>query len=262
MTTKSSEPILISEPNSEGAYPNYYPNEAPNKNIEREGSDIELGVERTFDKQLRMGFIRKVYGILSAQLLITVAFVGCSFIPEVNTFMYNNIGLFYAAMCLNIIIIFSMVCFPRLFRSVPTNYILLMVWTICEAYMVGTVTAFNPPEIVMTAAALTAAVSVALTVYAWTTKTDFTFLGGFLFVFTFVMLMWGLLMLIFGFFLYTLYCVCGVILFSVYLIFDTQLIMGRFGMEYSIDDYILAALNIYIDIIQLFLYILSILRRD
>ena len=50
--------------------------------------------------------------------------------------------------------------------------------------------------------------------------------------------------------------------FSIYLIFDTQLILGRFGMQYEIDDYILAALNIYIDIIQLFLFILNLLRRD
>jgi protein lifeguard len=228
-----------------------------------EASDIESNiVMETYTSQIRMGFIRKVYGILSAQLLITVGFVGLGFLPEVNKFMYQNIGLFYGAMFLNLMIILSMVCVPSLFRSVPTNYILLFIWTICEGYMVATVTSFNPPEIVLMAAALTAAVSVGLTVYAWTTKTDFTFLGGFLFVLTFVMFMWGILILIFGYFLYTLYCLFGVLLFSIYLIFDTQLILGRFGMQYEIDDYILAALNIYIDIIQLFLFILSLLRRE
>jgi FtsH-binding integral membrane protein len=75
------------------------------------------------------------------------------------------------------------------------------------------------------------------------------------------MLFWAIFIMIFGFFLYTLYCVFGIILFSLYLVFDTQLILGRFGKEYSIDDYILAALNIYIDIVQLFLFILSLLRR-
>jgi FtsH-binding integral membrane protein len=35
--------------------------------------------------------------------------------------------------------------------------------------------------------------------------------------------------------------------------------MGKFGNEYSIDDYIFAALNLYLDIINLFLYILRIL---
>lgn len=230
---------------------------------EGELSDIENDVVMdAYTAEIRMGFIRKVYGILSVQLLITVAFVGLGFLPEVNKFIYQNIGIFYGAMFLNLMIILSMICIPTLFRSVPTNYILLLVWTICEGYMVATLTSFNPPEIVLTAMSLTAAVSVGLTFYACTAKTDFTFLGGFLFVFTFVMFMWGILIFIFGYFLYTLYCLFGVFLFSIYLIFDTQLILGRFGMQYEIDDYILAALNIYIDIIQLFLFILNLLRRD
>jgi FtsH-binding integral membrane protein len=218
--------------------------------------------EEIIEAKLRIGFIRKVYGILSIQLLITVIFVAFAFEPRINLFLYKNIGLFYGAMTLNLTILFSMVCFPQLFRTVPTNYILLFIWTFCEGYMVATVASFNPPEIVLTAAALTALVSLGLTFYAFTTKTDFTFIGGFLFVMTLVMLFWGIFILIFGFFLYTLYCVLGVILFTIYLIFDTQLILGRFGNKYSLDDYILASLNIYIDIIQLFLYILDLLRRN
>ena len=50
-----------------------------------------------------------------------------------------------------------------------------------------------------------------------------------------------------------------VVIYSIYLLYDTQLIMGKFGNEYSIDDYIFAALNLYLDIINLFLYILQIL---
>lgn len=228
--------------------------------ILNEDSDMEIRYSEDWNKRLRIGFIRKVYGILSIQLLITAIFVGMTFFREVRFFMYENIALFYSAMGISLIIILSMICFPRLFRVSPTNYILLFAWTVCEAYMVGTASAFNPPEIVLTAAALTALVTISLTVYAFTTKTDFTFIGGFLFVITTIMLFWGIFILIFGFFLYTLYCVLGVILYSLYLIFDTQLILGKFGLEYSIDDYILAALSIYIDIIQLFLFILQLLR--
>ena len=35
--------------------------------------------------------------------------------------------------------------------------------------------------------------------------------------------------------------------YSLYIIYDTQLIMGNVGIEYSIDDYCFAALNLYID---------------
>ena len=58
-----------------------------------------------------------------------------------------------------------------------------------------------------------------------------------------------------------LYSVLGVILFSVYLVFDTQMIMGGDNKRYQFDEdsYILAALVLYMDIINIFLYVLQIL---
>ena len=49
------------------------------------------------------------------------------------------------------------------------------------------------------------------------------------------------------------------LLFSAYLLYDIQLVMG--GRYYSIspDEYVFAALNIYLDIINLFLWILTII---
>ena len=45
-----------------------------------------------------------------------------------------------------------------------------------------------------------------------------------------------------------------------YLVYDTQIMMGG-GKMYSIspEEYIFAALNLYLDIINLFLYILQII---
>ena len=50
--------------------------------------------------------------------------------------------------------------------------------------------------------------------------------------------------------------------FGFYLIVDTQMIMGGKSIELSIDEYILAAMLLYIDIIQIFLYILRILGNS
>ena len=62
--------------------------------------------------------------------------------------------------------------------------------------------------------------------------------------------------------------VCVGILYGFYLVYDTQLIMGGKSYEISMDDYIfgkisliLAAVMLYIDIIQLFLEILKLLNR-
>ena len=53
--------------------------------------------------------------------------------------------------------------------------------------------------------------------------------------------------------------VAGALIFSLYIIYDTQMMMGG-KHEYALDpeEYIFASLNIYLDVINLFLYILMI----
>ena len=72
------------------------------------------------------------------------------------------------------------------------------------------------------AAVMTLGIFVALTFYAFTTKKDFTMIGGFLACCCMVML----LLCIFLMFtnnkvLHTIYCGLGVLLFSVYILYDT-----------------------------------------
>jgi hypothetical protein len=53
--------------------------------------------------------------------------------------------------------------------------------------------------------------------------------------------------------LHLIYITISIIVYGLYLIYDTQLIMGGRQNELDIDDYIIAALMIYVDIIVLFL---------
>mmetsp|Transcript_130044 Transcript_130044/g.183445 ORF Transcript_130044/g.183445 Transcript_130044/m.183445 type:complete len:124 (+) Transcript_130044:606-977(+) len=109
----------------------------------------------------------------------------------------------------------------------------------------------NGPYVVLTAALLTVSIVIGLTVYAFTTKTDFTMMGGLLWMMT-------LLFIFMGFCFWwmpmtgamnIIYCTFGVLLFGLYLIYDTQLIAGGKRFKLSIDDYILGAMLLYIDII-------------
>lgn len=238
-------------------------NKIHDPNIYDNKSDIESNLAPTFDfnKSIRLGFIRKVYGILSFQLLITVSIMSFAFVDSFNHFLRNNFTLFWIAFGMSLAILLPLVCFKSLARGVPQNYILLFLWTICEGYMLATCVAFYDPKTVMFAGLLTLAVTISLTVYAFTTKTDFTMCGGLLFCLVTILFIWGIFSIIFGPILNTVYCVLGLMVYSIYLIYDTQLIMGKFGVEYNIDDYIYAALNIYLDIIQIFLYILELLGR-
>lgn len=51
------------------------------------------------------------------------------------------------------------------------------------------------------------------------------------------------------------------IAYSVYLMVDTQMILGGKNKELSLDDYVLGSVILYADIISLFLKILQILGK-
>merc|ERR1711904_669137 len=104
----------------------------------------------------------------------------------------------------------------------------------------------------------------ALTVFAWTTKKDFTGLGPYLYgvlisaiLFSITM---GVLRFAFNFdlkFVEMGYDIVCILIFVVYIIFDTQLIVGgEHKHQFAIDDYVFGALSLYLDIINLFTHLL------
>ena len=57
--------------------------------------------------------------------------------------------------------------------------------------------------------------------------------------------------------------IAGALIFSCYLVYDTQLMMGgTHAYSLSPEEYIFASLNLYLDIINLFMYILSIIGNS
>jgi FtsH-binding integral membrane protein len=96
-----------------------------------------------------------------------------------------------------------------------------------------------------------------------TTKRDFTVCGGLMWGLACVMLGFSFFAMFFGPTMRLIYCTFGVMVFAVYLVFDTQLIVGGEGRSYQLnqEDYILGAIILYMDIINLFIYILEFLMR-
>lgn len=86
-------------------------------------------------------------------------------------------------------------------------------------------------------------------------------MGGFVLVSLTVLLIFGILAAIWSNAIVNMVYAClGVLLFSFYLVFDTQLIIGgNHKFAYSPEEYVFAALNLYLDIINLFMYILAII---
>lgn len=217
-------------------------------------------VQEEIQLRMRLGFIRKVFGILFAQLLLTTLFCLCAILnTSVKLFLINNPSLLYLMLILIIILPFLIICSPNIMRKVPINYLILFLFTFAEAYLVAYICIFSNPMIVFMAACMTCAMVFALTVYAVTTKKDFTLDGGWLFILGMGML----LLILFGFFLpfklwHVLVSLGCVVLFSFYLIYDIQLIIGNKKEMIQVDDYILGAFCLYTDVIYLFLKILEI----
>jgi FtsH-binding integral membrane protein len=114
---------------------------------------------------------------------------------------------------------------------------------------------------VLMAVGLCAAVCFGLTMFAFQTKWDFTVMGGALFVALIILIIFGIVAIFIpGKTMTLIYASLGALLFSLYLIYDTQLMMGG-KHKYSIspEEYIFAALNLYLDIVNIFLYILTII---
>ena len=215
---------------------------------EREVSDM---LSKNLSSNSRMNFIRKVYGILFTQLFITAVWIGIVAMNQgyfIN-FLSNRIELFVLAIIGYIISLYALGCYRQVARSVPGNYILLGIFTCSFAYISGFVTVQYHPEDIMIAGSMTAAMTLGLTLYAITTKQDFS---------SFFAFMWSLVISLFvavimavvfrNRLVQILVSILMIVLMSVYIIFDTQLIVGGRDAELSIDDYVFAAMMLYIDI--------------
>ncbi|XP_013379933.1 protein lifeguard 3 isoform X1 [Lingula anatina] len=220
------------------------------------------------DKAVRRNFIKKVYLILAAQLAVTFGIV-CIFslVEPVGLFVRQNIWLYWISYALFIILYIVLVCVREARRSFPANFICLAVFTLVFSYMTGTIASSYTTESVMIAAGITAAVCLAVSIFAIQTKIDFTLCSGLIFGLFMVLLFFGLSVMIVYlvtpvdyFAARVLSCVWGglaALLFVLFLIVDTQLLFG--GKKYSLspEEYIFAALQLYLDIVYLFLIILS-----
>lgn len=111
------------------------------------------------------------------------------------------------------------------------------------------------------AAMITLVVTVALTLFAFQTKVDFTAMGGILFVAVIILMVFGIVCMFFpGKTMIMVYASLGALIFSIYIVYDTQMMLGG-DHKYSIspEEYVFAALNLYMDIVNLFIYILTII---
>ena len=232
---------------------------ADSKDIEQNEKEINALIE----EKIQNGFIVKVFSILLCQILLTGVMIAMSiYIPAFKYFVLTSNVVYIISVVTPFVIVFLPLCFKDIFRKVPTNYILLLIFTLAIGYLTSCATASIRPQLVLLAVFLTTITVATLIIYAWKTPRDITIYGATLFVLLTTLVCSSFLL----FFLRSItivniiFCILSLLLFSAYLIYDVQLMMGNKTHKLNADDYIYAAMNLYLDIINIFLEILNLLQ--
>lgn len=204
---------------------------------------------------VRLAFLRKVYGILSIQLAVTTiisAFI--MFSPAIQHFIIRNQWIMILSMIGNVGVTFPLI-WKR--QEYPTNFYLMGAFTLFNSVSLGMIVSAYDLAIVSQAFFLTAMIVIGLTMYTLQSDKDFQWMSGLLYS--------ALMILSFGSFLHIFFrnsamesalSMLGAFVFAGYIIYDTQMIMKHLCPE----EYVIAVLNLYMDIINLFIKILKIVN--
>ncbi|GAB1295611.1 Protein lifeguard 4 [Apodemus speciosus] len=223
---------------------------------------------------IRMAFLRKVYSILSLQVLLTtVTSALFLYFQALRTFVHESPALIVVFALASLGLVFALTLHRH---THPLNLYLLFAFspseanTLSEALAVAAVVTFYDVYLVLQAFVLTTAVFLGLTAYTLQSKRDFTKFGagsarvhgeglreGRLFAGLWILCLAGFLKVFF--YSETVELVlasAGALLFCGFIIYDTHSLMHRLSPE----EHVLAAISLYMDIINLFLHLLKFLE--
>ncbi|BGP16769.1 hypothetical protein JCM10213_002162 [Rhodosporidiobolus nylandii] len=217
--------------------------------------DFKIGVTVSQSAvEIRQAFVRKVYAVLTCQVVATTLVGWLMRGDAVVDWTRTHAGLMLIPM---FGAIGAMIAVYVKRHSSPANVLLLGLFTLLEAVTLGSAISYVDSTVVLQALLATSFVFIGLTLFTMQSKYDFSNMGTYLYAallgFFFVSLVGlfvpystGFDMVLAGF---------GVLLFSGYIVFDTHLLLNRL----HVDDWVLACVSLYLDLLNLFLSILRLL---
>lgn len=211
------------------------------------------------DTSVRNAFVRKVYFLVLCMLAVMIG-ITCLFlfVPAIKSYVRESLWMYWLSWFVGFGTLVILCCFEDARRKSPTNLILLSIFTLAEAFMVGTLCAWYDSDEVLIALGITAGIVLSVTIFACQTKFDFTSWVVYLWAFTWALLFFGFFAILFSDRVVNIiYASLGAFLFSGYLLVDTQMLVGGKRYELSPDEYVFGALTIFLDIINIFVMILS-----
>ncbi|GMV81637.1 MAG: hypothetical protein AMXMBFR7_28210 [Planctomycetota bacterium] len=202
----------------------------------------------------KAAFVTKVYGTLALSLIVTT--LACGFtVANIDTMrpFAKVAGFITLGMVILSIFVRLKGVFGWAFLWTFVTLIGISLGPLINAY----VSSALGLETLTYALGLTATIFVGLTAYVRFTGKDFSWMGGFLWMATL-----GLIITSIAFFffpspnLYYWYSWVGALIFSGWILYDTSQVTRQYFQDNNVVG---AVLNLYLDIVNLFLYLLSIL---
>ncbi|XP_070774586.1 protein lifeguard 1 [Enoplosus armatus] len=211
------------------------------------------------DKTVRRAFVRKVFSILTLQLLFTFSVVCVfTFSSVVKEAVQTNLWVYLSSFIIFLVVAVALNCCKSFSRRHPWNIVGLAVVTLSLSYMVGTIASFHNTTAVVITMGATMAISVAIIAFSAQTRFDFSIWYGVLLILVVDVIIFGIFCTFYYSFITDVAYGClGALLYSLFLMIDCQLLMGTMSYRLDPEEYINAALMIYLDIVLIFLYLLG-----
>lgn len=221
------------------------------------GSSRDL---KSAEAHKRRGFVRNLYAVLSAQLLATTA-ISASFQLVCVYWLKDHSWTLGLSLMVTLAALCTMKCCCRnVIKKFPTNCLLLCVLTVCEGVLVGFFGVLLTWKGVPLVVGTTAIIFICMTVLAWTTTGDFAAMGAYFFSALITIGAFGSMLGVLrvaGVDMSNRLLIAGdalaVVIYVLYVIFDTQLILGAWGghkMQFGVDDHMFAALSLHLDMMN------------
>ena len=217
------------------------------------------------DQTIRAAFVRKVFFLVSIMLGVVSIMCAIPFLhPPMMQFVRANFWLYLISLIAFFGVYIALICSDSLRRSYPGNMICLGILTLAIGFMTMMLTAYHTIESVFLCFVITAVSCAAVSLFATVTKKDLTSCMGFMFIATMCLLLFGIIIMFLNIFqlnmqvVRVIYAALGAFLFMGWLAIDIQMIMGGKTHEITPEEHIFASLMIFLDIIQIFWFILTI----
>ncbi|CAK9823529.1 Protein lifeguard 1 [Anthophora retusa] len=219
------------------------------------------------EETVRRSFIRKVFCLLSLQLLFTTGVIAFFlFVEDAKKFMIIHWYLWIIALVCFTISYCAISFSESARRKPPFNYIWLCKLTLAMSYLAAFASVFYEIEIILMALGMTTAVTLGIGLIATFAKFDLTMRTGLMMIVGLASIVAIFILIIVSLFtvmriLHIVISIIGMFLLSMYLYFDVQTIMGGRRIEINPDEVVFATVQIYVDVVLLYQYVLMFLAR-